>query len=432
MVFSKFQRRDVLKTGAMLAAGLVVPKKTLFSADEGHNSWSFPPEVATIYSKDYGRKRIKKVQAALKKAGLEGLVVTNRGLDYIGYVSNFHPFPLEPGLALIPAEGPTTLFVNTYSSAHTRALKPLVWCDQLVDVPRDHISEGSNRNLIDWSIRSLLELKLDKSKIGLAGDEVDWILPYYFRQKLPSARFEDANRTLTEVIAIKDEVEIALIRFAQRYIDEIAYPTFTRNLKPGALDYDVFTKVLAAMLERGSSPGTVLLWDAGPAGAGTWASSTRGRTLEKSDIVLSEPTPSIAGYQSEKMYTFALGRDVPESQKKGAHVVFEAFELLMEDLKPGRKLSTIVEKVNSYFRSKGYEGATVPVGHWIGTQNHEGPRFTAEGTRDWVLQTNMVMSWHPNLVIPGKVRTTCSTCVLITDKGAQDLSSVKMEPIYYL
>ena len=143
--------------------------------------------------------------------------------------------------------------------------------------------------------------------------------------------------------------------------------------------------------------------------------------------------PRISRATNRKRCTrLPLGQQIPESQKRGSQIVYEAYQLLMAQLKPGRELTPIVEKVDAFLQSHGYEGSTVPVGHWIGTQNHEGPRFTVEGTRGWVLQKNMVMSWHPNIVIPGKVRTTCSTCVLITESGAQDLSSVKMEPIYYI
>jgi Xaa-Pro aminopeptidase len=335
-------------------------------------------------------------------------------------------------MALVLADGPSTLFVNTYSSAHTRALIPIVWTDELVDVPRDSVSEGSNQNLVDACIQKLQDRKLQRGRIGLAGDEIDWLLPFYFRNRLPDAKAEDANRTLTQVIVVKDEVELALIRFAQGLIDEVAYPVFREVLRPGAMDQAVYARVLASMLERGANPATVLLFDAGPAGSGTWASGTRGRRLEKGDIILSEPTPNIAGYQSEKMYTFALGREIPESQKHGSEVIYEAYQLLMSELKVGQELTPIVQRVEAFIRSHGYDGSTVPVGHWIGTQNHEGPRFTVEGTRGWVLQKDMVMSWHPNIVVPGKVRTTCSTCVLLTEKGAEDLSTIKMEPIYYL
>ena len=443
MPASSLKRRDLLKSAALMAGGITAFHFDALGQDHSNGqsagsqasraAFPGPPaEVATIYSKEYGRRRMQKIRAALRKANLDALIVSNRGLDYIGYVSNFHPYPLEPGIALVLADGPSTLFVSTYSSAHTRALIPIIWSDELVDVPHDPVSEGSNQNLVNACIQKLQDRKLQRGRIGVAGDEIDWLLPFYFKDRLPDARVEDANRTLTQVIVVKDEVELALIRFAQRIIDEIAYPMFRETLHPGAIDQMVYSRVFASMLERGANPGTVLLFDAGPAGSGTWASGARGRKLEKADIILSEPTPNIAGYQSEKMYTFALGREIPESQKRGSQVIFEAFQLLMGELKVGRELTPIVEKVDAFIRSHGYDGSTVPVGHWIGTQNHEGPRFTVEGTRGWVLEKDMVMSWHPDVVVPGKVRTTCSTCVLLTDSGAQDLSSIKMEPIYYL
>jgi Xaa-Pro dipeptidase len=402
------------------------------STSTAFTDWQFPEAARTVYSKEYGKKRIQKVQKAIAKAGLDALVVTNRGLNSISYVSNFHPYPLMPGLALIPATGPTYLFVNTYSPAHTRALQSIIWNDEFIDVPHDPVSEGSNQNLVDECIEQIKKLRLNRGRIGFAGDEVDWILPTYCKSELPDARFEDANRMLTSVLAVKDEVEISLIRFAQRYLDEIAYPLYRQHLRPGAVDYEVSGKIMGALLERGAGGETWVLWDAGPPGAGTWASGVRGRKLEHGDIVLSEPTPNIAGYQSEKMYVFALGRDIPEPQRRGAQIVYDTYLQVMESLKPGQELTPIVERAEAYVRQHGYPGNTVPIGHWIGAQNHEGPRFTTEGTRDWVLEENMVMSWHPNLVVPGEVRATCSTCVLITEKGVEDLSSVKMEPIYYV
>jgi Xaa-Pro aminopeptidase len=446
---SGLSRRDLMKVAGLTAGGMLTlhsealgwgqndgahpqPLDSSLGHSVGKKFPTAPAEVATLYSKEYGRRRIKKIQLALQQANLDALIVSNRGLDYIGYVSNFHPYPLEPGAALLLAEGPSTLFVNTYSSAHARALEPIVWVDEMVDVPHDPVSEGSNQNLINACIQRLKDRKLEHGRIGVAGDEIDWLLPYYFREQLPDAKVQDASRLLTQLIVIKDDVELALIRYAQKFIDDIAYPIYRKTLSWGSLDQSVYAQVMGGMLEQGASPGTVLLFDAGPAGSGTWASGARGRRLEAGDIILTEPTPSIAGYQSEKMFTFALGHKIPESQKRGSQVVYEAYRLLMTELKPGRDLTPIVQKVDAFLRSHGYDGSTVPVGHWIGTQNHEGPRFTVEGTRGWVLQKNMVMSWHPNIVIPGKVRTTCSSCVLITENGVEDLSSIKMEPIYYI
>lgn len=288
---SELNRRELLKLAALATGGMASlhpdvfgqsadatkAKNTKGNAENAGSALDRPPEVATLYSKEYGRRRMQKIQAAIRRANLDALVVTNRGLDYIGYVSNFHPYPLEPGLALVLADGPSTLFVNTYSVAHTRALIPIVRTDELVDIPRDSVSEGSNQNLVDACIQRLQDRKLSSGRIGLAGDEIDWLLPFYFRDRLPNAKTVDANHTLTEVIVVKDEVEIALIRAAQRIIDEVAFPSFRQELRPGAIDQVAYAHVLAGMLEGRRKCGNGAAVRCGPSRfghVGEWNSRT--------------------------------------------------------------------------------------------------------------------------------------------------------------
>jgi Xaa-Pro aminopeptidase len=427
-------RRGFLKGGALAVAPLT-GSRALRARSAGESSPAFlgaPPEAGILFSKPYGQRRIRKIQQAVRENDLDALIVCNRALQYITYASNFWPFAEEPGLALIPAQGEPSLLVQTYSAVHSRALKSFVWIDDIVDVPHEAISETSDFNLVKQCLASLKSRKLERGRIGLAGGEVDWGLRCYLREQLPHAQIESSDRVLWALIFVKDDVEIALQRYAQRYIDEVAYPAFIGHLAPGVLDDVVFGSVMGNMLKQGADASTVLLFDAGPAGAYTWASGARHRAIEKGDIVLSEPTPSVATYQVEKMYTFAVGRDIPESQKRAAQVVYESFLLLMDELKPGRELTPILEKCVAYIQGKGYPAPPLPMGHWIGVQNHEGPVFTVEGTRGWVLEPGMVMSWHPNMVVKGETRTTCSTCVVITQTGVEDLSKIKMQPMYYV
>jgi Xaa-Pro aminopeptidase len=407
------------------------PLEGLAAASQARSSLlPLPSEAKTFLSREYGRKRIEKVKQAIRRAGLDALVVSNRALNYLSYVSNFGPYALQPGVALIPAEGTPSLFVQMYSTAHVRAAKSYAWIENLVDVPRDPVSEGSCIPLLEECAAQLKSLHLDRAKIGLAGDEMDGLLIGYFREQLPGLHIEDGNRTLSALVVVKDEVELALMRHAQRLIDEVAFPAYREQLVPGAVDTHAFAEVFRRLLEAGADANSLMLFDAGPYGSGTWAAGTQRRKLLASDIVISEPMPSVLGYQTEKAFVFALQAKVPESQKRGAQVMYDAFEMSREEFRPGRDLASIIEKCTRFIRSKGYEGPTVPLGHWIGTQNHEGPRFTPEGTRGWVLQTGMVISWHPSIVVPGQVRACCSDCFLITDKAAESMSRVPMKPMY--
>ena len=387
MAGSNMNRRELLELAALAASGTFSLRAGAFGESPSRSNQSAaaqnaedrskskatdsshrPPEVATLYSKEYGRRRIQKVQAAIRRANLDALIVTNRALDYIGYVSNFHPYPLEPGMALVLADGPSTLFVNTYSSAHTRALIPIVWTDAMVDVPRDLVSEGSNQNLVNACIQKLQDEKLQRGRIGVAGEEIDWLLPLYFRDRLPDAKLSDANRTLTEVIVVKDEVELALIRFGQRLIDDVAYPVFRGELRPSAMDQMVYARVLASMLENGADGYGLAVRRRSRSGLRNVGERSRTDADWKRETLFFPNPPRISlVINPKKCTTFALGRDIPESQKRGSEVIYEAYQLLMSELNLGQELTPIVQKVEAFVRSRGYEGSTVPVGHWIGT-----------------------------------------------------------------
>lgn len=82
----------------------------------------------------------------------------------------------------------------------------------------------------------------------------------------------------------------------------------------------------------------------------------------------------------------------------------------------------IFEKCNNFIKNKSYkESSSVLIGHWIGVGNHEGARITSEGGKGLILQPDMVLSWHPNVVIADQVRTCSSACLLITDKGVENV-----------
>jgi Xaa-Pro dipeptidase len=311
-------------------------------------------------------------------------------------------------------------------------MRQIVWIDDLVDVPKDEVSVSSDVGLFRECAARLKALGLSRGRIGVAGGEVDWLVPLWLRDQFSEARIEDAAAVLDGLVVYKDEVELTLIRHAQRLIDEVAYPAYRKHLAVGAWDTTVFAGVVQSLLSAGADPYSMVLFDAGPSGSGTWAAGVRQRKIEVGDIVLSEPMPAVAGYQAERMFTFALGERISESQKRGSKVVHDAYQMSVEEFRPGREIAPLIEKTAAFLQSKGYDGPTVPLGHWIGSQNHEGPRFTREGVGDRRLEPGMVFSWHPNLAVPGEVRTCCSSCFVVTEKSVEPLSRLPVRPLEYV
>ena len=436
-------RRQFLKSTVVLGAAAGVAgfagsasSRELQQADS--SAPELPPEVKIIQSKEYGQKRIQQFQDAVKKAGLDALILSNRSLDYIAYMSNYDPDAMEPGVAFIPAEGSPKLFLQMYSSAHERLARKTIWIDDIVEVPKDPVIEATTLNFYKQVVDTLKDKKLTRGRVGFAGGELDWVLPDYFRTQLPGLRMEDGNPVLWSIVEVKDDVELALMRFTAQVSDEVAVPLIKKLLVPGTLDKEIFNEVLYAMMKAGATSSLNLILGASPYSAGIWATAPLYRKIAPKDIVLCEPIITTVGnYQTERMYTFAVGKpsDFPESQKRGAQVVYESYQIIVEGMKPGVELRTVYEKADNYIKSKGYPGgSTVLIGHFIGRNNHEGPRITSEGTKGLILKPGMVLSWHPNVVVfgDGGVRAITSGCILITDKGAEMMSKLPLEPMVYV
>src|SRR3989442_1177575 len=324
-------RRELLKAGVCGgSAAATTPSFASFRSDQAPliQKHPAPPEVAMLASKEYGQKQISKFQDAVRKAGLDALVISNRCLDYEGYVCNYHPSSAQPGVVFLPAQGVPKLFVQMYSSAHARFAKRTLWIDDVVDVRKDPVSETTSENFYKELVTTLKDRKLTRGKIGLAGGEVDWMLPAYFKGVLPDLRVIDANEVLWNQIYVKNEAEIALMKYTARISDEVAIPFIQKMLVPGTLDTDIFTEVLHAMMQGGADAGMLIL-GAAPYSAGVWATEAQNRPIAKGDIVLCEPIIVYHGYQTERMFTFAVGKpeDIPDSQKRGAQVIYEAFQI---------------------------------------------------------------------------------------------------------
>jgi Xaa-Pro aminopeptidase len=432
-------RRQLLEVGLCTGGAMAAAPSFAWNNDVGTssiNGFPPPPEAKTINSKEYGQRRINKFQEGVRKAGLDALLISNRSLGYVAYPTNYHPSAMQPGVAFIPAVGNPILFMQMYSSAHARMAKRTLWIENLVDVPRDPVSETSSENFYKAIVSTLKDRKLERSRVGLAGGEVDWLLPAYFQSQLPGLRVEDSNLLLWSLIVTRDSVEIPVMRYTAKISDEIAIPLIKKMLVPGTVDKTIFTEVLYAMMKAGADRSSLIL-GAAPYSEGIWATPAQNRPIAKGDIVLCEPIVVFGGYQTERMFTFAVGKpeDIPESQKRGAQVIYESFQIVMEEMKPGRELREVYEKANDHIKTHGYpDGSTVLIGHFIGVDNHEGPRITSEGTKGLILQPGMVISWHPNVVVPGDggVRTICSSTLLITEKGVEMLSKLPMEPMVYV
>ena len=74
------RRRNLLKAGMASLAASVASR---VSAQQVSSQAPLlpPPEAKVLDSKEYGQRRIRRIQEALKRSGLDALIVSNRAID---------------------------------------------------------------------------------------------------------------------------------------------------------------------------------------------------------------------------------------------------------------------------------------------------------------------------------------------------------------
>jgi Xaa-Pro dipeptidase len=113
-------------------------------------------------------------------------------------------------------------------------------------------------------------------------------------------------------------------------------------------------------------------------------------------------------------------------QKRAADACQAAYEAGVAEVRPGVPTAKVVDASLAAFRAHGFDSFTHAPGHFIGLDNYEGPSLRS---RDIVLQTGMIFSFHPNIVLPGQVKQEICGILLVTDKGVENLSKFPAQGI---
>jgi Xaa-Pro aminopeptidase len=143
------------------------------------------------------------------------------------------------------------------------------------------------------------------------------------------------------------------------------------------------------------------------------------RSLEKGDFVLLDFGARIDGYCGDLTRTVVLGA-ATEEQSRQYEAVLKANASALSEMKPDASCKAIDGVARRVVKEAGYDDFGHGLGHGLGLEVHEDPRFSriSEDT----LAAGMVMTNEPGLYpeTPGGVRI--EDCVLITDDGAEVLT----------
>ncbi len=149
---------------------------------------------------------------------------------------------------------------------------------------------------------------------------------------------------------------------------------------------------------------------------------TTDRALNSNEFLLIDYGCKVDGYPADITRTFCLGTPTAEMQRM-YDVVLRANEAGKAAAGPGVPMQVVDKAARDVIEAAGYgEYFTHRTGHGLGLDTHEPIPQIAAGVTD-LLEPGMVFTVEPGVYIPGVGGVRVEDDLLITDAGAEVLTS---------
>jgi Xaa-Pro aminopeptidase len=233
-----------------------------------------------------------------------------------------------------------------------------------------------------------------------------------------------AGGAIETLRAVKDADELEAIRAAARLADDALTEVLGRGLvgrteREVALDLEFTMRRMGA--QAASFPPIVA---AGEHGALPHA-TPREVPIPAGTLVVVDWGAQLDGYASDCTRTYATG-DVDPRDGEVYELVLEAQERALAAVRPGPTGREVDAVARSIIDAAGHaEHFGHGLGHGVGLDVHEGPRLSKQG--DTALAAGMVVTVEPGVYVPGAVGVRIEDLVIVTDDGAEVVSSLPKE-----
>jgi Xaa-Pro aminopeptidase len=221
--------------------------------------------------------------------------------------------------------------------------------------------------------------------------------------------------------AVKDEGELDAVRAAARLADDALVEVLRRGLvgrteREVALDLEFTMRRMGA--EAASFPPIVAASEHGALPHAT----PRDVTIPSGTMCVVDWGAQVDGYASDCTRTYATGEIDPRDGEVYA-LVLRAQEAALEAVRPGPTGREVDAVARAIIDAAGHaEHFGHGLGHGVGLAVHEGPRLSKQG--DAALEAGMVVTVEPGVYVPGAVGVRIEDLVIVTEDGAEVVSSL--------
>lgn len=376
-------------------------------------------------------RRYAAIKAEMKKRGIDCLIITgfsgrwNMMNANVRYVSNYSDNLSTASFIVFPLEGEGTYVTQMMVK------KSLATASWIKDVrPR---ATGNAAVLIE----RIRKLGLQEGHIGLVGagymngDIVGMPYNVYLEmvKEFPGAKFTDDTDIFTTLRYIKSDEELEYMRLSTEVCDE-AFKAMLPFTKPGVRENEWFARLQQVIYDLGAEQPFFIIGTSGefPAKVPEFFKNDvvfTPRVMKQGDVILSEFSPSVAGYMAQSLQLISLGKPAPEVQK-AVDCSLEVYNRLIGELKAGNTMGGFTAKADAIaeeYRSELGDNiqALTPIVHGVGLM---APEPTLREGNSFEFRPGMVMMLE--LGPPSKVPayTWLGTPFVITDGQPKSLTKL--------
>lgn len=355
---------------------------------------------------------LDRLRRLVRDAGLDAVVAASpENVPYLAGVIIPTQRSLRERLAMVlwPAEGEPAFVVCDLEYELARAA---TWISDL----RSYVE--LQQSPIKALVEVIEERGLGRGRIGI---EYRYLLAVFWdelRALLPHATWVHADGLLNEARVVKTPQEIDLLARANRATEQAHLDAYC-TMRPGETEKDVAERLSRGILRSGADE-VAFCYLNGGARTGMRHLTPGDYAIQPGDLVKCDAGGTYQGYYSDIARTVALGTPRPE-QRETYKKIYEIHQACLSAARPGILASEIYRVQQEGFARRGLPFLVPHAGHSIGLEAHEGPMLAPLSTRE--LEPNMVIAIETRLLVPKKEGYHVEDIVLITDIGAQVLTT---------
>jgi Xaa-Pro aminopeptidase len=361
-------------------------------------------------------RRYKIVKEKMSAQGLDALIVINSAQinekGFVKYLTNYRSI-LYNCVAIFPLDGEPRLLVPSPVQKY--------WANLLGWIPR---AEDQTPNLEESLSKNIREMGLSKARLGLINTRIMPAQTYLSLVKdLPEASIVDATSIIEETRMVKSADEQELVRESATLAD-LSFKVLAEVLRPGITECGIIAEVDRRLIQEGAED-IFHLFSSRPGNLFPYAPTNR--TIEKGDVViLNTELSGPGGYWIQMIRTSFVGKPKPDIERM-YDVLIEITSMLPAQLKAGRRVGDVAERVRKETLSAGFETG-VNFGHCLGLDVVERPIVHIK--EEAPLKAGMVITVHPQFVSKDKGTTVwLGDTYLITEGDAEVLTKINRSEV---